>query len=405
MSQSFQYEAIDGAGRALSGKIEAGHSRDAQRTLERQGLTLVSLSAAANEPTKKLAGALFQRRLTAQDRILALKQLALLLRSGVPLVQGIGTLKGQSTHPVLSKAFSDMEKRLRSGEAFTTALTAAMPSLPSYVYQLAAAGEAIGHLGQSLEDAANQMAYDRQLRQDVRNALTYPSILIATGIAAVFFIFIVVVPRFSAMLSASEEPLPWISALVLNTGMFFNANKTIILLFAGALLFAIWHVMQDAKRMAQVREIVSRLPLIGTWLRDAEVARWASMLGTMLRNGVDLIKGLTLAREAVNLESLRDRLDQATKLVRTGSSLSSAIASQSAFSETALSLIQVGEDSGELPSMLQSLSELYEDTARQRMKQFLLMLEPAAILFIGVFVGGIVAAIMLAITSVNQVTL
>lgn len=163
--------------------------------------------------------------------------------------------------------------------------------------------------------------------------------------------------------------------------------------------------MQDAKRMAQVREIVSRLPLIGTWLRDAEVARWASMLGTMLRNGVDLIKGLTLAREAVNLESLRDRLDQATKLVRTGSSLSSAIASQSAFSETALSLIQVGEDSGELPSMLQSLSELYEDTARQRMKQFLLMLEPAAILFIGVFVGGIVAAIMLAITSVNQVTL
>ncbi len=404
MSHSFQYEAIDGSGRTLTGKIEAGHSRDAQRTLERQGLTLVSL-ATVDQRSLKTGVAWFQRGVTAQDRILALKQLALLLRSGVPLVQGIGTLKGQSSHPVLSKAFGDMERRLRSGEAFTTALTAAMPTLPSYVYQLAAAGEAIGHLGQSLEDAANQMAYDRQLRQDVRNALTYPTILIVTGIAAVFFIFIVVVPRFSAMLSSSEEPLPWISAVVLKTGLFFNDHKTLIFLMAAVAAGAVWHIAQNAKRMAQVREVVSRLPLIGTWLRDAEVARWASMLGTMLRNGVDLIKGLTLARDAINLDSLRDRLDQATKLVRTGHSLSSAIASQQAFSETALSLIQVGEDSGELPTMLKSLSELYEDTARQRMKQFLLMLEPAAILFIGVFVGGIVAAIMLAITSVNQVAL
>ena len=93
------------------------------------------------------------------------------------------------------------------------------------------------------------------------------------------------------------------------------------------------------------------------------------------------------------------------KLVRGGQSLSSAIASQHAFSDTALSLIQVGEESGELPTMLKSLASLYEDTARQRMKQFLLILEPAAILLIGIVVGGIVAAIMLAITSINQVAL
>ena len=130
------------------------------------------------------------------------------------------------------------------------------------------------------------------------------------------------------------------------------------------------------------------------------------MLGTMLANGVDLIKGLQLARDTVSLDSLRDRLEQVTKLVRTGNSLSAAIASQHAFSDTALSLIQVGEESGQLPMMmLKSLAKLYEDITRQRMKQFLLMLEPAAILFVGIVVGGIVAAIMLAITSVNQVAI
>lgn len=404
MLQSFQYEAFDTAGRVLTGRLEASHEREAQRTLEGRGLTLVSL-AAAKPPAAKAGLFNIQRGVTAQDRILALKQLALLLKAGVPLIQGIGALKNQASHPVLTEAFAGIEKRLRSGDSFTNALAAAMPSLPTYVNQLAASGEAIGHLGQALDDAAAQMAYDRQIRQDIRNALTYPAILISAGVTAVIFIFIVVVPRFSTMVANAKEPLPWISAVVINTGMFMNDNKLLLLLAFIGLVWWGLTTIRNAKRMEQLREIMGNLPLIGIWLREAEVARWASMLGTMLANGVDLIKGLQLARDGVRLSGLRDRLDQAVKLVRGGQSLSAAIASQHAFSDTALSLIQVGEESGELPTMLKSLAALYEDTSRQRMKQFLLILEPAAILLIGIVVGGIVAAIMLAITSINQVAI
>ncbi len=404
MPQTFQYEALDAAGRLLTGRVDANHPREAQRTLEGQGLTLVELAPARTEAT---AGSAFLRRrgVTDQDRILALKQLSLLLKAGVPLVQGIGTLKGQATHPLLSTAFGEMEKRLRTGDTFTNALSTALPLLPPYVYQLAASGEAIGHLGQALEDAATQMAYDRQVRQDIRNALTYPAILIISGITAVLFIFIVVVPRFSTMLASAKKPLPWVSAVVLKTGMVLATHKLLIFIAVAALVWAARAIFIDPARRARFREFLASLPLLGVWLKDAEVARWASMSGTMLSNGVDLIKALQLARDAVTLESLRDRLEQATKMVRTGHSLSSAMGAQQAFSPTALSLIQVGEESGELPMMLRSLATLYEDTARQRMKQFLLMLEPIAILLIGVVVGGIVAAIMLAITSVNQVAL
>ncbi len=404
MLQTFQYEALDGSGRLLTGRVDANHPREAQRALEGQGLTLVELAVVRSEALK--AGGLFSRRgVTAQDRILALKQLALLLKAGVPLVQGIGTLKNQATHPLLATAFGEMEKRLRTGDTFTNALSAALPELPSYVNQLAASGEAIGHLGQALEDAAAQMAYDRQVRQDIRNALTYPAILIVSGITAVLFIFIVVVPRFSTMLANAKKPLPWVSSVVLKTGMVLSNNKLLIFVAAAALAWGVRVVFTDAKRMSRFREFLAGLPLLGVWLRDAEVARWASMLGTMLSNGVDLIKALQLSSDSVTLESLRDRLEQATKMVRTGHSLSNALGAQQAFSSTALSLIQVGEESGELATMLRSLATLYEDTARQRMKQFLLMLEPIAILLIGVVVGGIVAAIMLAITSVNQVAL
>lgn len=406
MFQSFQYEAIDGGGRVLTGRLDANHERDAQRTLEGQGLTVISIAAATVKAQSAKSG-LFNLKSgpSVQDRILALKQLALLLKAGVPLVQGIGTLKNQAGHPVLAEAFAGMEKRLRGGDTFTNALGLAMPTLPPYVNQLAASGEAIGHLGQALDDAASQMAYDRQMRQDIRNALTYPAILITAGTTAVIFIFIVVVPRFSAMVANAKEPLPWISAVVIKTGMFLSTNKLLLLAVVGGLVWFAYSIFKSPTRQAQMREFLAGLPLIGVWLKEAEVARWASMLGTMLSNGVDLIKGLQLARDGVTLSSLRDKLDQAAKLVRAGQSLSAAIGSQQAFSDTALSLIQVGEESGELPTMLKSLAALYEDTARQRMKQFLLFLEPAAILLIGIVVGGIVAAIMLAITSVNQVAL
>ena len=404
MPQTFQYEALDQAGGLLTGRLEADHAREAQRTLESQGLALVDLQPVRLEVLKSGTG-LRQRGVTVQDRILVLKQLALLLKAGVPLVQGISTLKSHAPHPLLATALGDIEKRLRAGDPFTGALAAALPDLPPYVKQLAASGEAIGRLGQSLDDGAAQMTYDRQVRQDIRNALIYPAILIASGISAVLFIFIVVVPRFSAMLAHAKRPLPWISAVVLKTGMFLSEHKFAVLLVVAAALYGARLIYSDPKRRSRFRELLADAPLLGVWLRDAEVARWASMLGTMLANGVDLIKGLQLARDSVVLESIRDRLDQTTKLVRGGHSLSKAIATQHIFSSTALSLIQVGEESGELPHMLRSLATLYEDTARQRMKQFLLMLEPIAILFIGVVVGGIVTAIMLAITSVNQVAL
>jgi general secretion pathway protein F len=277
--------------------------------------------------------------------------------------------------------------------------------LPAYVGQLAAAGEAIGRLGEALTDATTQMSYEHQIRQDIRNALTYPAVLITAGVTAVIFIFIVVVPRFETMLAQAKAPLPWISTVVLNTGMFLNSHRLMLFATAAALVFGAISALRNPKVMARLRERSARLPILGAWLLEADLARWSFMLGTMFANGVELTRALDLARDSVSLPSLRVRLDQVSKMVRTGKSLSAAMAEQRAFNDTAVSLVQVGEESGQLDEMLRSLAKLYDDSGRQRMKQFLILLEPAAILLIGIVVGGIVAAIMLAITSINQVAL
>ena len=403
MASSFDYQALDNGGHLVKGSIVAGSERHALRAIEAQGLAPLSVLPA--KAAQRRSAVLFQRKPSTQEIVLALKQLSLLLTSGVPMVRAIETLKQQQLHPDISKGFADLERRLRAGQAFTSSLPISLPMLPPYVSQLAAAGETIGRLGEALTDATTQMSYEHQVRQDIRNALTYPAVLIAAGITAVLFIFIVVVPRFQSMLAQSKAPLPWISAVVLNTGIFLNAHRLVVFLVVAGVVFLVVSALRNKETVAKLRERAARLPLLGAWLLESDLARWAFMLGTMFSNGVDLIKALDLARDSVSLPSLRTRLDQVTKMVRAGKSLSAAMAEQRAFNDTAVSLVQVGEESGHLDEMLRSLAKLYDETGRQRMKQFLILLEPAAILLIGLVVGGIVAAIMLAITSINQVAL
>ena len=404
MVTAFEYEAVDHSSKTLLGQISAETRHDAVRILTSRGLTPVTMSP-VRPAIRGKEGLTWKRAPSDQDYILTLKQMSLLLSAGVPLITGIETLRSQSIHASLTLAFETLSKALRSGETFSTAFQTALPALPPYVFQLSAAGEAIGDLGPAIGDAAEQMEYEYRTKQDIRNALTYPSILVIAGLGAVLFIFLIVVPRFSAMLASSNEPLPLLSSLVLSIGMTLSENKSIVfssIIVVGALI--VWAGRQPAIR-DEIRQRMSSFPILGLWLKESELARWSSMLGTMLRHGVDLIKALDLAKETITIKALRNRVEQIGKMVRGGQSLSSAMSDQDVFSDTALSLVQVGEESGELAHMLKSLSALYDDSGRQRMKRFLLILEPAAIILIGIVIGGIVTAIMLAITSINQVNL
>ncbi|MBL8630617.1 MAG: type II secretion system F family protein [Rhodospirillaceae bacterium] len=399
----FDYQAIDPSGKIVTGQIQARSMREAQRTIETRNLVPVELTAARAQARRR--GKLFQRPPTMREYALLMEQMALLLTAGIPLLNAVKSLQTQSIHPAFEQSLTDLDARLRAGEALASSLKVAFPALPSYFHQLAAAGEATGRLGTALKDGVAQLNYDIAIAQDIRNALTYPAILAFTGIAAVTFIFIVVVPRFSSMLKGKLDQLPFISKMVIEIGMAAQAAKVPIFIVASlAIAGMVWLARNPAFRL-RLRQWADRVPLVGPWLLESDIARWSAMLSTMLANGVDLIQSLAFAREAITLERFHQRLGQVTKSVRAGQSLSAATASQDIFTATAIGLIQVGESSGNLAALLRTMADLYENSGRQRMKRLLIMLEPIAILLIGGVIGGIVAAIMLAITSINQVVL
>lgn len=402
----YQFKALNAEGTLLDGRIAAQSEREAGRLLERRGLSLIDISeAGVASPGVGAGSALMSRRerkLRNQDVILALHELSTLLSSGVGLAESVSAQARSSHHPRLQAAFTAISAALRQGQPFSQALLAAGLPLPGYVDILVRSGEKAGLLGRALQDSVAQMEYDQGVRNEVRQALTYPAILVLAGLGAVMMMFTFVVPKFANLLKRADD-LPWLSSAVLNTGMFARHYWWALLLLLAAVTIWLVRSLRDPAARARWHEKLERMPVIGVWRVESGAGGWARILGTLLGNRVPLLDALALAQAGVMVPGRRARLEEASRAVRNGATLADALEEQDTLTSTGYNLIRVGERSGELPAMLHSLAKLYEESGRSRMKQFLALLEPLAILIIGSMIGVIMIGIILAITSANDI--
>ena len=391
----YHYQALNPEGISLEGVLRADNERDAARQLERRGLSVVEVRS-GEAGTRTRAG-----RLRHADVILALQELATMLTSGVSIADAVGSQALGAHHPRIVAAFAGMSRDLQRGLAFSATLAKSGLPLPEYVVQLAKAGELTGELGRALRDAGAQMEYEQQLRNEMRNALIYPAVLVFAGIAAVAIMFVFVVPKFASLLDQAND-LPLLAWLVLAVGTWTRENFWLLLVVVAVLgIAAVWALRKPELRAATMDRL-SRWPVVGPWLVEADTARWAKVLGALLGNKVPLMRGLELAQAGLQLPQRRARMGEVTRAVRGGASLADALEDHDALTATGYNLVRVGERSGKIAAMLDSLARLYEEAGRNRMKRVLILLEPIAILIIGSVIGTIILGVILAITSAND---
>lgn len=395
----FRFEALNAEGTLLQGTLAADSEREAARQLDRRGLSIISVRADIDAPAPGLRRA---SRLKLRDMVVAFHELATMLHSGVGLAEAVASQARSAHHPVLVGAFESISNALRRGLPFSDALEAASLPMPGYFMTLVRAGEKSGLLAQSLSDGVVQMEYDDQVRGEIRQALTYPAVLVAAGFGAVALMFTFVVPKFASLLDRGAE-LPWLSSVVLHGGMFARDYFGWILAAAFAAAFLLARSFATPGKRAGWHQRLERLPVIGPWRVEAETASWAKVLATLLDNKVPLLDALALAQSGVRSPQRRGRLAQVARAVRAGMPLADSLEEQGALTATGYNLVRVGERSGELPAMLRTLATLCENAGRLRMKQFLALLEPAAIAVIGGIIGVIMIGIILAITSANDI--
>ena len=399
----FRYQAVDSRGKLLEGVLAADTERELLQRLRGQNLTptlvqpvIVRKGSAAHRSGKQASH---------QAMVLVVRELATLLGAGVPLAEAVGSTSEAHAQDELGPALARAHAQLRGGAALSVALRAARLAYPEYLFQLLHAGELTGKLAEALQGAADQMDYERRISQDMRNALVYPSVLVLAGLSATLLIFVVVVPKFSNLLKSTRANIPDISRWVLEGGMFAKDHMLWLGLGAAALVAAIMAAIGNPAVRQQALDAAARLPLFGDWLRNTEIGRWSTMLGTLLGNKVPVVEAMALAQKGVRISAISHRLQLTQRDLRAGKKLADALATHQTVNAMGINLVRVGERTGELPKMLLVLGGIYEEASRDRMKRFLTLLEPLTILIVGSVIGFIMVAIMLAITSLSTVTL
>ncbi|MFN4114889.1 MAG: type II secretion system F family protein [Inhella sp.] len=391
----WRYVAYGSDGRRLTGRVEAASEQEALQRLQVQQLQVVELQP------EGVAASAAPGRVGDTERVLLLQEFATLLGAGVTLGEAAPSLAQAHAQGPLGQPLQRLLRAVRGGQSLAEGLQAAAIGLPRHVQSLVSAGEASGHLADALARAAEQLERERQLREQFRSALLYPAFLVVAGLAAVLFLFTTVVPRFAPLIQSGRAEVPALSRWVIETGLLLKAGWPWVLGVLALFGLAVMALLRQAGLRQQAVDALSRLPVIGPWLWAAEIGRWGLLLGTLLQQRVPLLQALQLAAEAAGLSSLRAHLQQAQVEIRRGRALSEVLSEQGWIAATRINLLRVGERSGELPRLLLELGRLHAEQARVAQQRVLQLIEPTAIVVIGLVVGVLMVAVVMAVTSVN----
>ena len=384
--------------------------------LSTRGLNVYELSAEAalqhnDKPTNPSDGGLMgklglasgRKEVSSDELRLCIHEMATLLNAGISLADAVLNIARGHAGRGLGYALDATYASLRSGTRFAQALSTSGLRLPDYVSELVRAGEETGKLGEALTSASLQLEADAQFRRESRNALTYPLVLIVSGLIATLVVFVFVVPKFGNILTNPKADIPLFSRWVLESGLWLVQNKLIAALTATALVVGVGFMLAQASVRAQLWEIASVLPLAKRWVEHVELSRWASMLSVLLIHHVPLLDAMKHAANCLKGQSLRRKAQMIISDVKAGQPLAAAMQAHQYIDAVGLNLIRVGEQSGKLAETSGSLAKLHRNQAEQNMKQFLVLLEPVTILLVSVLLGGIMISVMLAITSLTSV--
>jgi general secretion pathway protein F len=402
----YRYKAVTAAGQLATGEIDAANEAEIVDRLRDQGLMPMQIGVASGAVVAKgtrQRRRLFESKSVTRDQVIGLtRELATLLNAGLPLDRALEMLIGLALSPPVAALLQGLRDDVRGGKALSQALDARREVFSRFYVNIVRAGEAGGALGLVLARLAETMERNKELRENVKSALIYPTILIGVAAVSVVVLLIFVVPQFEQTFAQAGKALPLPTAVVVALGGFFRRWWWAVLI---GIVAAVWLFRRTLQRPAVRRRWdarVLRLPLVGDLVTKVEVARFARTLATLLRNGVTLLSGLAIVKDTLGNGVLAAALDGVVVRLREGKGFGRPLAETGLYPRLASQLILVGEESGRLEEMLGRVADIYDREVQLAIKRFLAILEPALILTLAVAIGGIVFSILLGVMGMSE---
>jgi general secretion pathway protein F len=404
----FAYRAADQRGQTIDGVMDAPDARAVVERLQRDAYFPIKISA--QESRRRLLGLAWpargRRRIPARDLVALTQQLATLLEAGLPLDRALAIQAELAPSPRLRALMDDVLRSVRGGTSLADALAKHHPRPFSRLYvNMVRAGEKGGVLESTLRRLAQFLEESQDFKDALVSALIYPVLLSGVGAAAVVFLMTFVIPRFAAIFKDLGTTIPLPPLILLEVGGAIERSWwLLVLVAAGGVLASRVLLATRRGRLAADRWLL-RLPVVGEVIVRIEVARFTRILGTLLKSGIGMIPALAVVKEMLGNQVLAGAAEGLGEGARRGAGLAQPMAAAKAFPPLVIHMVRVGEETGRLEDMLLQVAATLEADTRKLVKRLIALAEPCIILIMGVVVGFIVVAMLMAILSVTDLPL
>jgi general secretion pathway protein F len=402
----FAYRAADRRGQSIDGVMEAPDARTVVDRLQRDAYFPITIVAQGGR--RRVLGlawpALGFGRVARRDIQGLTQQLATMLEAGMPLDRALAIQVELAPNARIRSIMTDVLHSVRGGSPLADALAKHHPRPFSRLYvNMVRAGEKGGVLESTLRRLGEFLEESQEFRDAMVSALIYPALLAGVGTAAVIFLLTFVVPRFAAIFGDLEATLPLPTLILLQVSTVIQRYGWLLGLAGLAAFVGIRLALSTAAGRLRADRLLLGLPIVGELIVKIEVARFTRILGTLLRSGVALVGALAVVTELLTNRALARAVEGLGDGVRRGAGLAQPIADAGVFPPLAVHMVRVGEETGRLEEMLLRVAAAYEAESRKLVKRFIALAEPCVILVMGMVVGFIVVAMLLAILSATDI--
>jgi type IV pilus assembly protein PilC len=399
----YKYSAIDRNGAQTSGKIDAASDEQARQKLMARGLMVTTLasdggaakSVVASSSAPKKSRFSFGAKVSDEEVTIMTRQLATLIVAGLPLLRALELIHKQERNPAFKEVLGNIAESVSQGNNFSEALQAHPKVFDRLFVNMVKAGEAGGVLDKVLDRLAKFREKAQRIQKKVKSAMVYPGVVVTVAVVIVYILMVKVVPSFQKLLDGQKTNMPALTQFVVAiskalTEFWYVTPVAIFGIYYG---LKVWLATEKGKEIFD--RVIFKLPKVGGFVQIVSVSRFARTFGTLMASGVPILQSITITRDTLDNVVIAKSLERVHDRVRDGEPLSVPLEQSGVFPQMVTSMIQVGEETGQLPEMLNRVADIYDEEVDNAVTALTSIIEPVLIVFLAVVVGTIGLAMFL----------
>ncbi len=395
----FKWVGVDSTGRKTRGGIMAVDKNDAIVKLKSRRINIKKI-----QQTQPQLFSFFSKKVSEKELLITTRQLAIMIRAGLPIDESLNIVAEQITNPYLAEIIYDVKKRIEAGSTFANALRAHRNVFSNLYINMIDSAEKSGKLEDVLMRLTNMMEKSIALKRKIRGAMIYPATVSAVAVVVVTIILTFVIPTFATLYRASKLPLPLPTRIVIEVSKFLQHTILYFVLFIVAIAFIVRYFYRNNEGFKRaVDALMLRLPVIGMLLRKSSIANFSNILASLTASGVEILESLEIAARTAGNTIIEEALYVIKDEVKRGENLSVAMIRSAEFPSMVTQMVAVGEESGNLEEMLNNVSRYYDEEVDNLVKNLTTLMEPVIIVVLGGIIGFIVVSMYLPIFELGNV--